>query len=63
MPGVIVICNRNINDYNCSSNSNKWNRRQCNGNSNCNRAITLLLQLNIQSHHNSISLNIIRPVF
>ena len=29
-PGVIVICNSN--DYNCSSNSNRWNRMQCNSN-------------------------------
>ena len=44
--GVIVICNSN--DYNCSSNSNRWNRMQCNRKqSNSNGAITLLLQLNI----------------
>ena len=42
-PGVIVIYNSN--DYNCSSNSNRWNITQCNSNrkqSNSNRAITLL---------------------
>ena len=47
-PRVIVICNSN--DYNCLSNSNRWNRMQCNSNrkqSNSNSAITLLLQLNI----------------
>ena len=46
-PGVIVICNSN--DYNCLSNSNRWNRMQCNSdwNWNSNWAITLLLQLNI----------------
>ena len=31
-PGVIVICNNNSNDYNCSSNSNRWNKMQCNSN-------------------------------
>ena len=31
-PGVIVICNSNSNDYSCSSNSNRWNRMQCNSN-------------------------------
>ena len=29
-PGVIVICNSS--DYNCSSNSNRWKRMQCNSN-------------------------------
>ena len=31
-PGIIVICNSNNNDYNCSGNSNRWNRMQCNSN-------------------------------
>ena len=31
-PGVIVICNSNSNDYSCSSNSDIWNRMQCNSN-------------------------------
>ena len=51
MPGVITIVMCNSNYYNYSSNSNRWNRKQCNSNrKQCNSNLSITFLLHYKNH-------------